>query len=192
MDDQRKAVISGSLAVGLAISMLLVQLASAQSGCTTAIISLSPCLGYIAGNTSTPSSSCCSQLATVVQSEPACLCSVLNGGASSLGVTVNQTRALALPGACGLRGPNSTGERVQQITDGAGDSLHDTIASGDRRRRWIEGNSGDDDKCCFQLQDHWFSDRFGPLPLRLQSPSLNPESVISSWITATSFISLRL
>ncbi|KAG6494711.1 non-specific lipid transfer protein GPI-anchored 5-like [Zingiber officinale] len=105
MDDQRKVVISGSLAVGLAISMLLVQLASAQSGCTTAIVSLSPCLDYIAGNASTPSSSCCSQLATVVQSEPACLCSVLNGGASSLGVTVNQTRALALPGACGVQTP---------------------------------------------------------------------------------------
>lgn len=104
MDDQRKAVFSGSLAVGLAMSMLL-GLASAQSGCTTVIIGLAPCLSYIAGNASTPSSSCCSQLANVVQSQPACLCSVLNGGASSLGVTVNQTRALALPGACRVQTP---------------------------------------------------------------------------------------
>ncbi|CAD5187764.1 unnamed protein product [Musa acuminata subsp. malaccensis] len=63
-------------------------------------LALAPCLNYITGNTSTPSSTCCSQLASVVQSQPACLCSVLNGGASSLGVTNNQTRALALPGAC--------------------------------------------------------------------------------------------
>ncbi|XP_010923642.1 non-specific lipid transfer protein GPI-anchored 15 [Elaeis guineensis] len=80
--------------------------ASAQSSsCTTALVNLSPCLNYITGNESNPSSSCCSQLAAVVQSEPQCLCMVLNGGASSLGITINQTQALALPGACNVRTP---------------------------------------------------------------------------------------
>ncbi|KAF2300169.1 hypothetical protein GH714_010319 [Hevea brasiliensis] len=57
------------------------------------------------GNSSTPSSSCCSQLASVVQSRPQCLCAMLNGGGSSLGITINQTQALSLPGACNVQTP---------------------------------------------------------------------------------------
>ena len=79
--------------------------ASAQSSCTNVIISMSPCLNYITGNTSTPSSGCCSQLASVVRSQPQCLCQVLNGGSSSLGISINQTQALALPGACNVQTP---------------------------------------------------------------------------------------
>ncbi|XP_068650627.1 non-specific lipid transfer protein GPI-anchored 5-like [Aristolochia californica] len=79
--------------------------AMAQSSCTTALVSLSPCLNYMTGNSSSPSSSCCSQLANVVGSQPQCLCSVLNGGGSSLGINVNQTQALALPGACNVQTP---------------------------------------------------------------------------------------
>ncbi|OAY75628.1 Non-specific lipid-transfer protein-like protein [Ananas comosus] len=81
---------------------------SSSNSCTSALVSLSPCLNYIAGNESAPSSSCCSQLANVVQSEPQCLCVAVNGGASSassLGINVNQTQALALPGACKVQTP---------------------------------------------------------------------------------------
>ncbi|XP_042430055.1 non-specific lipid transfer protein GPI-anchored 5-like [Zingiber officinale] len=115
MADQKTAAFSCScLAMAAAMCMLL-GMASAQSSCTREIISLAPCLNYISGNASTPSSSCCSQLARVVQSQPACLCSVLDGGASSLGVTVNQTRALAMPGACGVQTPPAS-----ECNDGAG------------------------------------------------------------------------
>ncbi|KAD5803679.1 hypothetical protein E3N88_15039 [Mikania micrantha] len=80
--------------------------ATAQSsGCTSVLISLSPCLNYISGNTSTPSSGCCTQLASVVRSQPQCLCQVLNGGGSSLGLTINQTQALELPKACNVQTP---------------------------------------------------------------------------------------
>ncbi|OVA05428.1 Plant lipid transfer protein/Par allergen [Macleaya cordata] len=80
---------------------------TAQSGCTNVIIGMAPCLNYITGNSSNPSSSCCSQLANVVQTQPRCLCSVLNGGgaAAALGLTINQTLALALPGACNVQTP---------------------------------------------------------------------------------------
>lgn len=77
----------------------------AQSGCTRVLISLSPCLNYVTGSASTPSTSCCSKLATVVQSQPRCLCMLLNGGSSSLGVTINETLALALPGECKVETP---------------------------------------------------------------------------------------
>ncbi|KAI4345657.1 hypothetical protein L6164_012757 [Bauhinia variegata] len=94
------------------IEMLLVVMAvlcagaAAQSGdCTNTLVSLSPCLNYITGNSSTPSSSCCSQLSAVVRSQPQCLCQVLGGGGSSLGININQTQALALPGACNVQTP---------------------------------------------------------------------------------------
>ncbi|XVF80815.1 hypothetical protein PTKIN_Ptkin15bG0105500 [Pterospermum kingtungense] len=79
--------------------------AQSSSSCTNVLISMSPCLDYIQGNSSKPSSSCCSQLSSVVKSQPRCLCEVLNGGASSLGVSVNQTQAMALPTACNVKTP---------------------------------------------------------------------------------------
>ncbi|WMV47235.1 hypothetical protein MTR67_040620 [Solanum verrucosum] len=36
---------------------------------------------------------------------PRCLCSVLNGGGSSFGVSINQTQAVALPSACNVQTP---------------------------------------------------------------------------------------
>ncbi|CAH2050693.1 unnamed protein product [Thlaspi arvense] len=80
--------------------------AQSSSSCTNVLINLSPCLNYITGNSSTPSSSCCSELANVVKSQPQCLCEVINGGGSSLGINVNQTQALALPGACKVQTPS--------------------------------------------------------------------------------------
>ncbi|KAI3518538.1 hypothetical protein L1887_07343 [Cichorium endivia] len=80
-------------------------MAQSSSGCTNVIISMSPCLNYISGNSSTPSSGCCTQLASVVKSQPQCLCEVLNGGGSSLGLNINQTQALELPKACDVQTP---------------------------------------------------------------------------------------
>ncbi|KAJ1405172.1 Plant lipid transfer protein/Par allergen [Sesbania bispinosa] len=93
----------------LCLVMVLVAImwtqSAAQSSCTSTLTSLSPCLNYIMGSSSTPSASCCSQLSSVVQSSPQCLCSVLNGGGSSFGITINQTLALSLPGACKVQTP---------------------------------------------------------------------------------------
>ncbi|XP_076887010.1 non-specific lipid transfer protein GPI-anchored 5-like [Bidens hawaiensis] len=88
-----------------------------SSGCTSALISLSPCLNYISGNTSTPSSGCCTQLSSVVQSEPQCLCQVLNGGGSSLGLNINQTQALELPKACNVQTPPTSRCNAASPTD---------------------------------------------------------------------------
>ncbi|AEE76657.1 putative plant lipid transfer protein/Par allergen [Arabidopsis thaliana] len=78
---------------------------SAQSSCTNALISMSPCLNYITGNSTSPNQQCCNQLSRVVQSSPDCLCQVLNGGGSQLGINVNQTQALGLPRACNVQTP---------------------------------------------------------------------------------------
>ncbi|XP_062209455.1 non-specific lipid transfer protein GPI-anchored 5-like [Phragmites australis] len=99
----RAALVAGFLA---AVAAVLVASASAQSGCTTALVGLYPCLNYISGNVSTPPASCCSQLSSVVQSQPQCLCAALSGDSSSLGgVSINKTRALELPQACNVKTP---------------------------------------------------------------------------------------
>lgn len=96
-----------TLALALAFVATLWCGARAQTtGCTTTLINLAPCLTYITGNSSTPSSTCCTSLAGVVQTSPQCLCSVINGtAASNLGVAINQTAALQLPTACNVQTP---------------------------------------------------------------------------------------
>ncbi|KAK6117183.1 hypothetical protein DH2020_049062 [Rehmannia glutinosa] len=51
----------------------------AQSGCTSVLISMASCLNYVTGSAATPSTSCCSALANVVQTQPRCLCTIVNG-----------------------------------------------------------------------------------------------------------------
>ncbi|KAM1001451.1 hypothetical protein ACFX15_007630 [Malus domestica] len=92
------------MVLALVLGSMLLGGVMAQLSCTSTITSLVPCLNFVTGNTSNPSSSCCSQLSNVVQSSPQCLCSLVNG-ASSLGITINQTLALSLPRACKVQTP---------------------------------------------------------------------------------------
>lgn len=111
----------GNRSLELGLFLVLVTLlwagARAQSSCTNVLISLSPCLDYITGNSSTPSSQCCTQLASVVGSSPQCLCEVLNGGGSSLGIDINQTQALALPNACNVKTPSISSCNGKKATE---------------------------------------------------------------------------
>ncbi|KAJ1287928.1 hypothetical protein BS78_02G048500 [Paspalum vaginatum] len=108
--------LSLALVLAAAAALLLARPGAAQSppapapsggSRMTEIVSLYPCLGYMSGNNSAskPSASCCSALSSVVTSNPRCLCVVLGGGASSLGVTINNTRALQLPADCAVKTP---------------------------------------------------------------------------------------
>ncbi|KAG8373087.1 hypothetical protein BUALT_Bualt12G0134200 [Buddleja alternifolia] len=102
-----------NISIGLAIIIAAVLCAASgaaaqSSDCTNVLISMSPCLNYISGNSSAPSAACCTQLGTVVRSQPQCLCQVLNGGVSNLGIEINQTQTLALPRACNVQTPPTT------------------------------------------------------------------------------------
>ncbi|GMY16701.1 non-specific lipid transfer protein GPI-anchored 2-like [Fagus crenata] len=101
----------------------------AQSSCTNVIISMSPCLNYITGNSSTPSSTCCTQLASVVRSQPQCLCEVLSGGASLPGINFNQTQALALPGACNVQTPPISQCNASSPADSPSGGVFKTVPS---------------------------------------------------------------
>ncbi|KAD7477945.1 hypothetical protein E3N88_01081 [Mikania micrantha] len=79
---------------------------TAQSGCTNVLIGMAPCLNYVTGSSKTPSSSCCSSLASVVKSQPQCLCTAIDGSTmASLGININKTIALSLPRACNMKTP---------------------------------------------------------------------------------------
>ncbi|XP_028762177.1 non-specific lipid-transfer protein 4.1-like [Neltuma alba] len=93
------------LTVSLVVALWGLTAAQNDSSCNNVLISLSPCLDYVTGNAPLPSSACCSQLGSVVSSQPQCLCEVVNGAASSVGININQTRALTLPTACGVQTP---------------------------------------------------------------------------------------
>ncbi|KAG7558362.1 Bifunctional inhibitor/plant lipid transfer protein/seed storage helical domain [Arabidopsis thaliana x Arabidopsis arenosa] len=78
-----------------------------QAGCSDTLTSLSPCLNYLNGGSTSPSSNCCSQFSTVVQSSPECLCYVVNSNESSFsGFKFNRTLALNLPTACNVQTPS--------------------------------------------------------------------------------------
>ncbi|KAI3423238.1 AAI domain-containing protein [Psidium guajava] len=89
----------------LVLAATLWNRSAAQSGCATTLMTLAPCLNFITANSSAPSSACCSQLASVVQGSPQCLCSVMNATSPMFGITINQTQALALPKACNVQTP---------------------------------------------------------------------------------------
>ncbi|GLJ07988.1 hypothetical protein SUGI_0079080 [Cryptomeria japonica] len=75
-----------------------------QSSCTNVLSSLSPCVNYILGTQMTPSQGCCDALASVVEKNAPCLCQLVTGN-NSLGIAINQTRALALPSLCKVTTP---------------------------------------------------------------------------------------
>ncbi|XP_006352768.1 non-specific lipid-transfer protein-like protein At5g64080 isoform X2 [Solanum tuberosum] len=94
-------------AIFVAMAIFSIQVSGQSDNCQQVIVGLAPCLDYIQGNATKPSSGCCTQLATILKNEPQCLCQMINGGASSsLGINVNQTQAMALPKACNVQTPS--------------------------------------------------------------------------------------
>ncbi|KAI4383721.1 hypothetical protein MLD38_009526 [Melastoma candidum] len=72
--------------------------------CTSYFTNLTDCLPYVVqgSNLTKPDKACCPELAGLVDSNPVCLCSLLQQ-ASSFGVDVN--RAMKLPAACSVSTP---------------------------------------------------------------------------------------
>ncbi|KFK37567.1 hypothetical protein AALP_AA4G273500 [Arabis alpina] len=82
--------------------------AQPSSSCVTTLTTLAPCLGYITGNSTTPSQTCCSQLDSVIKSSPQCICSAVNSPIPNIGLNINRTQALQLPNACSIQTPPLT------------------------------------------------------------------------------------
>uniref|UniRef100_A0A0E0KRI3 Bifunctional inhibitor/plant lipid transfer protein/seed storage helical domain-containing protein n=1 Tax=Oryza punctata TaxID=4537 RepID=A0A0E0KRI3_ORYPU len=82
----------------------------ASSGCTTSLLRLLPCLGFVGGNDAAPSDTCCANLGSMVHDEPLCLCQALSqSGGGAIPVPVNRTRAVQMPRLCRLDLPPAAG-----------------------------------------------------------------------------------
>ncbi|XP_066389500.1 non-specific lipid transfer protein GPI-anchored 5-like isoform X1 [Miscanthus floridulus] len=100
----------GTASVMTSLVVVLVALAFSRAaaqgnGCSSVMMTLSPCMDFISSKAPEPGISCCSVLAGVVQTDPRCLCMVLDGTATSFGISINQTRAMELPGVCKVKAP---------------------------------------------------------------------------------------
>ncbi|CAN6836709.1 unnamed protein product [Brassica oleracea var. botrytis] len=91
--------------VALVGALLGVSKAQPSGSCLSTLTTLSPCLGYITGNSTTPSQTCCSQLDSVIKSSPQCICSAVNSPIPNIGLNINRTQALQLPNACNIQAP---------------------------------------------------------------------------------------
>ncbi|GKA92186.1 non-specific lipid-transfer protein-like protein [Tanacetum coccineum] len=103
--------------------------AQSSSGCTSVLVIMSPCLSYIAGNTSTASSGCCTQLASVIQLLPQCLCQLFNGTGVFMGINLNRIQASQLPKACNVQTPSECNGNVQTPAAPPSNSPADTPPS---------------------------------------------------------------
>ncbi|XP_048555473.1 non-specific lipid transfer protein GPI-anchored 5-like [Triticum urartu] len=93
-------------AIALILATMIASKAAAQNnGCSSVMMTLSPCLDFIGSKALEPGFSCCTTLAGIVQTDPRCLCMVLDGSAASFGIVINHTRALELPSICKVQAP---------------------------------------------------------------------------------------
>ncbi|CAH2057591.1 unnamed protein product [Thlaspi arvense] len=94
--------------VALVAALLGVSKSQPSGSCVSTLTTLSPCLTYITGNSTTPSQTCCSQLDSVIKSSPQCICSAVNSPIPNIGLNINRTQALQLPNVCNIQAPPLT------------------------------------------------------------------------------------
>ncbi|KAL6494562.1 hypothetical protein OROGR_031362 [Orobanche gracilis] len=75
--------------------------------CSSLVLNMADCLSYVTeGSTAKkPEGTCCSGLKTVLKTDAKCICETFRNSAQ-LGVTLNLTKALALPAACHVHAPD--------------------------------------------------------------------------------------
>lgn len=72
-----------------------------KAECADQLVGLATCLPYVGGDAKTPTLDCCTGLKQVVEKSKKCLCVLIKDRDDpSLGLKVNATLALQLPGAC--------------------------------------------------------------------------------------------
>ncbi|KAM3295033.1 hypothetical protein ACQJBY_037721 [Aegilops geniculata] len=108
---RRRSGLSFSSAVSLGLAVLAVTWAASTAqqqppavptvsvpSCPPVQASLSPCVSYFIGNSSSPSDACCVQMRALFQSQAPCLCAAVSAVPAQLGSVVGGL----LPTACNL------------------------------------------------------------------------------------------
>uniref|UniRef100_A0A0D9ZHZ9 Bifunctional inhibitor/plant lipid transfer protein/seed storage helical domain-containing protein n=1 Tax=Oryza glumipatula TaxID=40148 RepID=A0A0D9ZHZ9_9ORYZ len=85
--------------------------------CPPVQASLSPCVSYFIGNSSTPSDACCEQMRAMFQSQAPCLCAAMASAPSPLAPVLGGVQSL-LPTACNLP-PNACADATGSTTSGS-------------------------------------------------------------------------
>ncbi|XP_024538341.1 protein YLS3 [Selaginella moellendorffii] len=86
---------SSLLLLAFVVSCGAVAILAAQPDCTNEIEQLQPCLAYVEGQVTAPSSDCCKGLLSVHTNRPVCLCILMSSSTS-----VNSSTATLLPSIC--------------------------------------------------------------------------------------------
>ncbi|XP_068636150.1 non-specific lipid transfer protein GPI-anchored 30 [Aristolochia californica] len=82
----------------LTLAIFVFQSAAQDVSCLNQLV---PCLNYL-NSSRNPSSDCCDPLRSIIQSNPQCVCSNLNGNTGAGQNGINVTEVLMLPAKCGL------------------------------------------------------------------------------------------
>ncbi|CAH9058429.1 unnamed protein product [Cuscuta europaea] len=87
---------------------------AAAQDCGSVINNLAECLSFVSFDSkkTEPEGTCCTGLKLALTTNASCLCEGLKGGNADFGVSLNVTKAMTLPSACGVNsncGLNSTG-----------------------------------------------------------------------------------
>ncbi|PIN14467.1 hypothetical protein CDL12_12901 [Handroanthus impetiginosus] len=85
------------VALSIALTTILSLISIAESDCPLG--SLRPCYAFIGSSLATPPPDCCRGVGNILQTQPLCLCDVLNIDG------INRTRVLAIPKGCNLQSP---------------------------------------------------------------------------------------
>ncbi|CAO2823241.1 unnamed protein product [Amaranthus hypochondriacus] len=96
--------VSSLMVIILAAAIIVeAKTAPAPVDCTTVVLSMSDCLSYVSNGSTTekPEGNCCSGLKSVLKTNAECLCEAFKSS-SQFGIVLNNTKALALPAACGV------------------------------------------------------------------------------------------
>ena len=86
--------------------------ATTEEKCGADFQKLAVCLTYATGKAETPSKDCCDSVKGIKDSEPECLCYIMqqthNGNDKIKGMGIQETKLLALPSACAVKNASLT------------------------------------------------------------------------------------
>uniref|UniRef100_A0ACD5U873 Uncharacterized protein n=1 Tax=Avena sativa TaxID=4498 RepID=A0ACD5U873_AVESA len=108
MAARKMEITTVALVLAVMMTMLTAKAVAQNNGCSSVMMTLSPCLDFLGSKAMEPGFSCCTTLGGIVQTDSRCLCMVLDGSAATFGITINHTRALELPGICKVEAPPSS------------------------------------------------------------------------------------
>ncbi|GLT81870.1 hypothetical protein SLE2022_002990 [Rubroshorea leprosula] len=74
------------------------------SDCYTNLLNVSHCLPYVrtGSNATKPDKACCPEVAWLLERSPICLCYLLDKNKTDIWLSIDKSRVLKIPSACGL------------------------------------------------------------------------------------------